>query len=95
MKTLLTAVIEERRLIRLLYDGVARTVEAHLLGKDEHDEDVFLGRQVHPALPEEESWQVFRLRKVYELMRLDARFDPPAAGPELPVRLLSCIRPMA
>lgn len=94
MKTLITSAIEEKRLIHLLYEGRSRTVEPYLLGRNDKNEDVFLGRQVSPWVPMDQSWQVFRLTKIYGLLALDTRFKGPLELIELPARVLSGIRLM-
>jgi hypothetical protein len=94
MRTLLTTAIEEKRLIHLLYDGKSRTVEPYLLGKNNKQEDVFLGRQISPWTPMEQSWQIFRLPKIYGLLVLDTHFKGPLELIELPANVLSGIRLM-
>ena len=94
MKTLLTTAIEEQRLIHLLYDGKSRTVEPYLLGKNEKNADVFLGRQISPGTSRENSWQVFQLNRIYGLLLLDTNFKRPLDLIELPAELLAGIRLM-
>lgn len=94
MKTLLTHAIEEKRLIHLLYDGKSRTIEPYLQGKNDKEEDVFLGRQISPWIPMEQSWQIFRLTKVYGLLVLETTFKGPLELIELPATVLSGIRLM-
>ena len=93
MKTLLADAIAERRLVHLLYEGKSRTVEALLLGKNDRGEDVFLGRQVAPWTPVENSWQVYRLNSVYGLLVLDTRHERSLDPAEVPDQLLSAIHP--
>lgn len=92
MKTLLTTAIEERRLVHLLYDGKSRTLEPHALGKNGQNEDVLLGRQIKPWLPEGQSWQVFRLSRIYGLLVLDSRMETPPGSAEVPAEALAGIR---
>ena len=92
MKTLLTTAIDQRRLVHLLYEGESKTVQPYVLGRNQEQELVFLGKQVSPWLPEEQRWQVFRLNKIYGLVLLETRAGQPREPVALPAEKLSGIR---
>lgn len=92
MRTLLTNAIKECRHVHLFYEGRSRTVEPYLLGQSERGEHMFVGRQVSPWVPKEQSWQAFNLTLIYGLLVLDTSFKASAGLTAPPAYLLSELR---
>lgn len=78
MQFIIPRAIRERRLLRLVYDGRARTVEPHLFGLIEGKHDAVLCRQVSPPVVGGERWHVFHLSKIVDLRMLEDKFESPA-----------------
>lgn len=84
MQVIITNAIKERRLLRLIYDGRARTVEPHTLGLIDGKCEAMLCWQVSPPVRSGERWHVFHLDKISGLRRLDEQFEfmPNRQAPE-------------
>lgn len=84
MKSLITQAIRERRLLRLTYDGRARTVEPHILGLTEDGQDALLCWQVSPPIRQGGYWHLFYLDKIFSLRTLDGRIGAEPEAPPAP-----------
>lgn len=84
IETLISAAIDDQRLIRLQYEGRSKTVAPHRLGRTENNADALLCWQMDPLRPNEPKWQVLELKKIYGLLVLDQKFGRPSSGHQPP-----------
>lgn len=75
MQVIITNAIKERRLLRLIYDGRARTVEPHTLGLIDGKCEAMLCWQISPPVRSGERWHLFHLNKISGLRRLEEQFE--------------------
>lgn len=78
MKDYITRAINERRMLRLVYEARRRlTIEPHLLGRTPDGHDAVLCRQVAPPLADGTTWRLLRLDRISSLQTLDRVFESP------------------
>lgn len=80
IESLISAAIEDQRLIRLQYEGRSKTVNPHRLGYTEKNVEALLCWQTDLRRPGEPKWQLLELRKIYGLLVLDQKFAAPPRG---------------
>lgn len=89
MKSLITQAIRERRLLRLTYDGRARTVEPHVLGVTTDGQEAMLCWQVSPPIRQGGYWHLFLLNRIFSLRTLDSEIGTEPEGPQAPLNAFS------
>lgn len=90
MQVIIPKAIRERRLLRLIYDGRARTVEPHAFGLVDGKHEAMLGWQVSPPVRNGEHWHVFHLDRISGLRTLEEQFEATSSR-QAPTELLSDI----
>lgn len=75
MQLIITKAIRDQRLLRLIYDSRARTVEPHAFGLIDAKCEAMLCWQVSPPMRSGERWCMFHLDKISGLRMLDEQFE--------------------
>lgn len=88
IESLVIAAIQDQRLIRLQYHGRFKTVAPHQLGVTENGVEALLCWQMAPVSPTELKWHVLELKKIYGLLVLDQKFEPPPCACHPPQALV-------
>lgn len=81
MKLLITQALEQRRLLRLHYNGRTRTVEPHVFGITTDQREALLCRQLIPPGPDSGSWLLCHLDAISNLRTLDIEIANDADNP--------------
>lgn len=85
MKSLITQAIQQRRLLRLTYNGRTRTVEPHILGVTTERKEAMLCWQVFPPLSQGDYWLLCELDSIFNLRALDTEIVGEPEGPPAPL----------
>lgn len=84
MKLLITQAMQQRRLLRLIYNNRTRTVEPHILGMLDNGREAVLCWQETPPILGKDAWQVIELGQISSLRMLDSSLQLPEEGRTLP-----------
>ena len=79
MTAVVTQAIEEKRLLKIKYDGATRVIEPHAYGINKQGNELLRAFQISGASTSKEStgWKLFRLDRVSSIVILCQTFDGP------------------
>lgn len=85
MKSHIIQAIQERRLIRLNYNGRAFTVKPYVLGLTKDHVDALLCWQIAPPMRDPGYWRMLEISQISNLRLVDANKEPPQENPSFPL----------